>query len=201
MTIIMGRRNDHSREEIRALALNAAETLIRQQGLTGLSARKIAQDIGYTVGSLYNVFKNLDDLILHVNARTLDELQLRLQQEPASDDTPQAELYALAHAYLNFALHDTHRWRAIFDHSLTQPDEVIPDWYRAKIAELFSLVEIRLQALQPQHDCAVLARALWSSVHGICLLAVREQLQIVGVTSHQALLDVALDTFFRGIRK
>ncbi|NJN45315.1 MAG: hypothetical protein HC808_01125 [Candidatus Competibacteraceae bacterium] len=39
----MGRRNDHSREEIREMALQAAESIVVERGLAGLSARKIAR--------------------------------------------------------------------------------------------------------------------------------------------------------------
>ena len=70
----MARRSDHSREEIKEMALVAAEKMILANGKDGLSARKVAQEIGYTVGTLYLVFKNLDELILHVNGRTLDRL-------------------------------------------------------------------------------------------------------------------------------
>ncbi|MEZ5601737.1 MAG: helix-turn-helix domain-containing protein, partial [Candidatus Competibacteraceae bacterium] len=63
----MGRRNEHTREELRQIALEAAEELVAAQGLSGLSTRKVAARIGYTVGSLYMIFRNLDDLIAQMN--------------------------------------------------------------------------------------------------------------------------------------
>ncbi len=70
----MARRSDHSREEIKELALNATEEIVAEAGFQALSARKVASAIGYTVGTIYLVFKNLDDLIMQVNARTLETL-------------------------------------------------------------------------------------------------------------------------------
>ena len=66
----MGRRSDHSREEIRQMALQAAESIVTEGGYKALSARKVASEIGYTVGTLYLVFENLDELVLYVNGRT-----------------------------------------------------------------------------------------------------------------------------------
>ena len=63
----MGRRNQHTREELRSIALQAAEELVVAHGLAGLSARKVVARIGYTVGSLYMVFRSLDDLIVQTN--------------------------------------------------------------------------------------------------------------------------------------
>lgn len=74
----MGRRNEHTREELREIALQAAEQLVAEHGLAGLSTRKVVGRIGYTVGSLYMVFRNLDDLIAQMNERTLETLQARL---------------------------------------------------------------------------------------------------------------------------
>ncbi|MGB2336434.1 MAG: TetR/AcrR family transcriptional regulator, partial [Alcanivorax sp.] len=70
----MARRNQHSREELQALAIDAVRELVVEQGLGKLSVRKVAEKIRYTPGMLYHVFANLDDLILHANAATLDTL-------------------------------------------------------------------------------------------------------------------------------
>ena len=45
-----------------------AERIVAEHGHSGLSARKVASAIGYTVGTLYLVFDNLDDLVLQVRA-------------------------------------------------------------------------------------------------------------------------------------
>ena len=52
----MARRSDHSREELYDLALESARVIAEIEGLRGLAARRIARDIGYTVGTIYNLF-------------------------------------------------------------------------------------------------------------------------------------------------
>ena len=76
----MARRSEHSLEELKALVLDAAETIVREEGFSGLKVRKIASEIGYTVGSIYMVFANMADLIMHINARTLDAIAAQLGQ-------------------------------------------------------------------------------------------------------------------------
>ena len=67
----MARRSDHSREELYVMALAAAREIAEKDGLRGLKARRISREIGYTVGTLYNVFSNLDDLIIHLKLRLI----------------------------------------------------------------------------------------------------------------------------------
>ena len=70
----MARRADHTREELHRMALDAAREIVDAEGLRGIKARKIMDKIGYTVGTLYQLFDDLDDLIVHMNTETLDAL-------------------------------------------------------------------------------------------------------------------------------
>ena len=68
----MARPTKHTADDVTRMVVDAAEALARQEGLRGLSLRKIAAEVGYAPGSLYNVIGDLDDIVLHFNARTLD---------------------------------------------------------------------------------------------------------------------------------
>ena len=74
----MGRRSTHTPQQLRELILDAAQEIIQVQGLAGLSAREIARRIEYSPGTIYNMFENLDDVVLHVEARVLEALDKRL---------------------------------------------------------------------------------------------------------------------------
>ncbi len=60
----MARRSDHSKEEIKALAIKHAYKLIEENGEAGFKARDIAKRMGYTVGTIYYVFGNMENLRL-----------------------------------------------------------------------------------------------------------------------------------------
>ena len=70
----LARCYDHSREQLREMALAAAREIVALDGLCGLTTRKVAARIGYTVGTIYNLFDDLDHLIVQMNGQTLDEL-------------------------------------------------------------------------------------------------------------------------------
>ena len=196
----MARRSDHSRDEIREMALSAAEKIVREHGYKGFSARKVASAIGYTVGTLYLVFDNLDDLILQVNGRTLDRLHARMVREQAACGQAAARLLRLGHSYIRFANEEPHCWGMIFEHRFAQ-NQATPEWFQVKVARMFALVEAGLAPLAGNHspqEIAQAARALWSGVHGICILAVTDKLDVVGVDSVQDLTHYLMDNFLRG---
>lgn len=196
----MARRSDHSRDEIREMALAAAENIVRAQGPKGFSARRVASAMGYTVGTLYLVFDNLDDLILQVNGRTLDRLHARMVKEQAQYEQATERLLRLGHSYIQFANEEPHCWEMIFEHRLPEGQET-PEWFQIKVARMFALVETGLEPLAGHHppaETAQAARALWSGVHGICILANSNRLDVAGVDSVQDLTHFLMDNFLKG---
>ncbi|MCG8392453.1 MAG: TetR/AcrR family transcriptional regulator [Pseudomonadales bacterium] len=191
----MARRNQHSREELQGLAIQAVRELVVEKGLEKLSVRKVADRIGYTAGMLYHVFANLDDLILHANAATLD--QLLGDMDSAADSSPARALHQMASAYLALAREQTALWQMVFMHRM-QNAAPVPDWYQQKTAALFDRVERQMAGLATDHDPAQIhlaARTLWSGVHGIAVLAAQDKLVVAGDVDEQAMLESLLEHY------
>ena len=193
----MARRSEHTLEELRDMVLTAAETIVIEEGYNALTVRKVAMQIGYTVGSIYMVFANMNDLIMHIKGRTLDELALELQNELVGV-VPEHQMQVIANVYLSFAHKHYHRWRMIFD---ALSDEPVPVWYQQKVDQLLAFVEhacsVGLPAQSPE-QLHLAARALWSGVHGVCVLSLNGSLGRTGVKNVQATVDLLVENFMRG---
>ncbi len=195
----MARRSEHSLEEIKTMVLDAAEAIVLEEGFAALKVRKVALEIGYTVGSIYMVFTNMGDLIMHVKARTLDELADQLDEQ-LPECPAQEQILTLAKSYLQFANENYNLWSMIFEHRLPEHEKT-PDWYQAKVDQAFIKVETLLGQLAPepdQSDIQSAARALWSGVHGICVLSLTATLDVVGVKKVENNIVLLVENFIRG---
>jgi AcrR family transcriptional regulator len=197
----MGRRSNHTPDELRELILQASTELIEQHGLSGLSAREIAKRIGYSPGTLYNVFADLDDLILTVESRLLDRLAVRLSQVPTVAD-PVQHLCDLAAAYLAFTQEKPRLWNLLFEHHMPSGWQV-PASFIAKMEALLDEVEKAIAPLTGTSDVERhkrAARVLWASVHGISSLATAEKLSNVTPESASKLVDDLVRTYAAGLK-
>src|SRR5919199_4301283 len=86
-----GIRAVERRLRLREALLAAAEAMIRMQGLGGLKARELAQAAGCAVGAIYNVFPDLDSLVLAVNAGTLDRIDAAIERAGREGDRAEGE--------------------------------------------------------------------------------------------------------------
>lgn len=172
------------RERLKDALTDAAARAIAIQGLAGLKARTLADEAGCAVGAIYNVVADLDELILHANARTLAALERAL----AATATPGAgpdwaidQLSKLALAYLEFAATHRRPWQALFDHRLAA-GRGTPEWYQRDLERLFDYVERPVGELQPNappQRRRLLARSLFSAAHGVVALGLEEKLQFI----------------------
>lgn len=198
----MARRSEHSQQEIKDMVLNAAEMIVVEEGFDKLKVRKIALEVGYTVGSIYMVFENMADLVMHIKGRTLDDIATQLNSID-QDNTAEQRIALLAKTYLLFASENFNRWRMIFEHQLAD-DEQIPDWYQQKVHQIFSIVETQFKQLSSTHteeESKQAARALWSGVHGICTLSLTGKLDLLGVDNIEKTVDLLVSGFIQGWKK
>ena len=194
----MARRSEHSLEEIKAMVLDAAETIVIEEGFSALKVRKIAVEIGYTVGSIYMVFANMADLIMHINARTLDAIAAQLEQ--VQERSAAQAIETMAMTYLSYASQNFNRWRNIFDYRLPADAET-PDWYQEKVDHVFAPVEARFAELAPNlsiNHRNRAARALLSGVHGICVLSVTGKQNKAGINETEETIVLLVRNFMRG---
>lgn len=198
----MGRRSIHTAEELRELIIDAATGLIVAQGLSGLSAREIARRINYSPGTIYNVFENLDDLVLTVESRLLDGLAARLADVAAIGD-PRARVLRLAETYLDFTHENPKLWNLLFEHRLPAGREV-PAAYQQKLSGLMTFVEEALAPLVDSSDPEELkrsARVLWAGVHGITSLSTADKLVNVTTESARPLVHDLVRTYLDGLEQ
>ena len=187
----MGRRSDHTRGELEALFVTEGRRLLAEVGVTRFSAREVAKKVGYSIGTLYNVFGSLDGLMLAMNARTLtlwaEHLRARLAEAGEGD-----RLAALVRGYFEFAADHPKAWVAIFENQMVDAGPA-PEWYQAHVAEIMGIVVDEVARVLPAASPAAvlsLTRSLVATVHGHCIFTLYRAFDMLGET---APIDVAME--------
>jgi AcrR family transcriptional regulator len=192
----MARRSDHTAEELKTLAIDKAIEIIDTSGIAGLSARRVTAAMGYTVGTLYHAFGDLDTFLLHVNGRILDDWHddLRTGMKRSRKDP----LQFLVDSYLAYARQHRDRWVMLFSDGDGDTGRAMPPWYAEKVSRLFYLLESALRPhLAAGDDPAETAKLLWASIHGICVLSLTGKLDVAGVNKPEKLIAALLARILR----
>jgi AcrR family transcriptional regulator len=195
-------KQDEKRSLLKQKVFNAAFERINQDGLTGLRARDIAKDAGCSLGSLYNAYQDLDDLILNVNSRVLEMLKEDISTNAVEDQNAEAALANLAVNYMNFAYTHYNLWTSLFGHTM-QDNAPIPDWYTEQTNATFLTLIAPLLKLRPELDEAqafILVRTLFSAVHGIITINLQERFISIPKDMLEVQLVEFVQTYAKGLQ-
>ncbi len=195
----MGRRNDHTRKEIKEMAIKAGLEIIEEKGFSNLSTRKVASRIGYSVGTLYNVFENFDDLVFHINALTLKDLYYYVKEKLNSEQGAEA-IKKIGASYIDYSIESSNKWNALFEYT-RPPESKVPKWYLAKVNKLLTLPQ---QYLIPmfggdEETAKKVSKILWGGVHGICSLGRTHRLGGDGAGLLKAMAYSLIENYLMGI--
>ena len=191
----MERATKDRRDDLRNTLTDIAERMVAETGAASVKARPLAEAAGCSVGAIYNVFTDLDALLMAVNGRTFRRLGAHVSAAlQGVEATPQERLVIMGHAYLDFASQHTNAWRALFDLRMSTDMEV-PGWYLQELAAVFALIAGPLRDIFPSWSderIDLMTRALFSSVHGIVLLGLEKRISGVPLAQVEDMIATVL---------
>ncbi|MEM6711863.1 MAG: TetR/AcrR family transcriptional regulator [Pseudomonadota bacterium] len=170
------------REEASRKLLEAAVMCVEEKGIDSLHAREIARQAGYSVGSVYKYYDDLDAIIMQVNSVTLARLKQAIGVAVADKSDPLERLNALAFAYYGFAQANRKLWEALFSHRLPE-GRSIPDEHRQENVALLAVIGAALLELNPAlapEELDARTRTCFAAVHGFVTVSVERR--FVGLT-------------------
>jgi len=179
--------------------LGTARRTISINGLKSLKVRDVAVAAACSIGSVYNEFGDFDGLILTVNRETMRALTDRLVAVPP--ENPVRQLHGLADTYLAFAAEHANLLRALFEHRM-EDDRPFPEDILLMVMQAFALMHAPLVRLLPDRDpeqVALLARTMFSAVHGIISLGLEERMVAVPPEKLRQQLAQFVDTHLAGL--
>ena len=195
----MSEKTQKRRADLRARIVDAAEEAVINGGMSAIKARDLAKTAGCALGAIYTVFDDMTDIVLAVNGRTFARLGVAVTDavQAQSASTPSDRLIVMAKAYLQFAADNSYAWRTLFDVEMST-DKDVPDWYADEMKRLLQLIALPLSELRPTlspYELSLLARAMFSSVHGIVLLGLEKRVSGVPLDEIERMLETIIQNF------
>lgn len=192
----MAAKTELRKAALKERLLDIAEQRIAEGGLGALRARDLAAEAECSVGAIYNVYDDLNALVMAVNGRTFRALGTAVTRAVAKAKpmAPQDRLIVMSTAYMHYAAENTRQWRALFDLEMTA-DGPVPDWYLEELAAVFALIAEPLREIYPEKSRAeldLMVRALFSSVHGIVLLGLERRISGVPLDQIEMMIAAVL---------
>jgi AcrR family transcriptional regulator len=158
-------RKQREREARKAQIVGAARRIAEQEGWSGVTVRRLSEEISYSQPVLYSHFESREGIVAAVAVEGFQDLGLALEKARKRAKSGHA-MEAVAAAYLEFAASSPALYEAMFSLNLSVPfgEAATPPELR------FAFVQV-MELFQGQGSKAeVLSELFWASLHGIAEL-------------------------------
>lgn len=173
-----GAREERAPDSRQAI-LAAAEAVLLDAGVEGVSIRKVSERCGFSAPTIYHHFRDKRGLIdALLEARFARVLELMRSIEPDRD--PAAYLTEMARAFVRFALANPDHYRLLTVPRLEE-DETVPSAEAARELVKGALEELAREGTLATGDIDEAFQIVWLMLHGlISLHLIRPRHELTG---------------------
>jgi AcrR family transcriptional regulator len=174
-------RKEKQKLEIRKLILEASMKLFVEEGFEAVTIRKIADLIEYSPTTVYLYFKDKDEIFYSLHDEGFEKLQ-EFNRNLPSIQNPLVRLHKMGENYIRFGMDHREYYNLMFIQSepMDKISELGCDWAPGDTA-LARLKETVTECMEKGYlakgDPEQVSLSVWSFVHGLVSLAIRQRLE------------------------
>lgn len=190
-----------TKDKIHDALIKKGRDLVRRKGAEFLTARKLSEATGYSVGTIYNQFANMDKFILEQNMLTLDELYLVLKKL-LPDTNPYKNLNRYIDAFVAFVLSQPNLWFLLFNFHICSKYENFPPIYLRKLLRITNLWRKEFNAVFAKLSPAerkVSLQVLWLSMFSLSSFLTLNGLDKMSKVNKKNICKLLLNTYLAGL--
>ncbi|MEM8584414.1 MAG: TetR/AcrR family transcriptional regulator [Bacteroidota bacterium] len=175
-------RKLREKEALRDHIISVSMDLFAKGGYEAVKMRDVADAAEYSVGTIYNQFKDKNELFLAVQQMAFERKMIYMQDAVKPTMSGREMLLAIGKAYVRFGLENPELYRVMF--ILDSPMQAVQDhecWHTGlKLHNVLSqVVNYCMEAgALPTVDKLQMSFGLWAMVHGMVSLRVTDRLTI-----------------------
>ncbi|SNR41107.1 TetR/AcrR family transcriptional regulator [Flavobacterium sp. ov086] len=199
-------RKAREKEALKMLILKGAKKLFLERGIEQTTIRNIADEIDYSVGTVYVYFKDKNAILHDLHSIGFQELGGYFTELFAIKD-PMERLRKMGFTYLKFAMENSEMYDLMF--IVKAPMEFIESsenqaWNEG--ADTFNALKKTVEECMKEghfegHSLEALSFMIWSLVHGMCCLEIRQRTKGVKFSNPDTILSEGYNEYLKIIKK
>ncbi len=189
------------KDKIHQELLLKGRKLVLLKGADFLTARKLSEATGASVGTIYNQFGNMDNFILEQNIQTLDELYAHLSVL-LPDKNPYKNLNRYVDAFVAFVLNQPNLWFLLFNFHLKSGSYSYPKTYLRRLWKIINLWRaefLKIFASLSPAEIKVSLQVLWLSMFSLSSYLTLNGLDKMSKINKKNVCKLLLNTYLAGL--
>ena len=191
-----------SKDNIGEKLVSKGRELITEKGASFLTARKLSEASGYSVGTIYNQFGNMDNFVVIQNYLTLEALYNRLAKLQTSG-TPYQRLNLYVKEFVNFVIENRNLWFLVHNFHLHNNNRHFSKLYLKRVVQITKLLEGAFKNMFPEIEVperTLSIQVLWLSLFSLSSFVTTDALDSFSKINKHTLCELLLNTYLAGMK-
>lgn len=191
----------NTKDNIQRILLEKGRELVQEKGADYLTARKLSEASGYSVGTIYNQFANMDNFILAQNMRTLDELYDYLSRL-LKDSNDYKNLNRYLDGFVSFVLANPNLWFLLYRFHLQSEVTRLPKPYLRKLVKITGIWEPSFNSVFGNlsiKERRLSMQVLWVSLFSLSSFLTTKALDNFSKLNKKTVSKLLLNTYLAGL--
>ena len=188
-------------KDIQEKLIETGRKIIKEKGVEYLTARKLSEASGCSVGTIYNQFGNMDNYVLVQNYLTLEALYKKLNT--VDESVPYNRLNKIVQAFSEFILDNRQFWFMLFNFHLKQSAQTFSITYLRHISKIIMMIEDAFRQMYPSlkyENRHIAVQVLWITLFGLGALLTTDSIESYSKIEPTKLCKFLLNTYLAGIK-
>jgi len=168
-------------ESIKKAIIDVAKDIVENDGFENLSIRKIAKQVGYSPGSIYQYFSNKDHIVEMMISESYSELIKILKKDYKKFDSVAEEIEFRYKKYIEFALDNSNYFKIIMlseNKNILSKTSVLKEGSTKNKGALLFLRHFLEKGIDNSefkiNDIELVTQSFWISVYGLIMRLIIE---------------------------
>ena len=201
-------RREREREERKRQILNAARSLLFEEGLQATSINKIAKSAELGVGTIYSYFASKEEIFAVLQEEGIELLHNKIKKKVDRVKSPENRLKTIARIYIDFS-RENKDYFDIINYFLTSPGVLFSENLKGQIDQrgnkvislLVNTVEAGIVSRDFREvDARKFAMMFWAALHGLILFKKLKTTMLRGEDYH-ALVSYSVDYIVNSLKR
>ncbi|MGQ0843225.1 MAG: TetR/AcrR family transcriptional regulator [Sporichthyaceae bacterium] len=180
--------------DVETLLIDAADEVLRREGLAGITVRAVATEAGVAPMGVYNRFGSKDAFVDALLIRTISDFRSSVRHRGETD--PYERLRNSGLRYRDWALANPAHYQAIFLARLGLGSPEVANHSLAAFGEFLDIVDYAMAAgALRKDDLTLVGQVMWNAAHGAVAL---ELADLVLTDDAELAYTTMLETMVRG---
>lgn len=157
-------------QRVKSFFIDATKQIILSEGVQSVSIRKVADHAGYTFTTIYNYFKDLNELLQETKAVMISDVMVYMQKGSPKEINEVEDVKKINREYIEYYIDRPNVFRFFYSYRLNPAEQTQAQMLDFSGSYMHTYKSFVAKGIKKEEEIPLIARTIIYALHGLLAL-------------------------------